>query len=69
MYHSTYDTYKELFLSSRNGERYGSSVKELMKKGIPGKKIVVGKPATKKNLYNTGYMSPKELGKATMKGY
>ena len=67
--HSPYDTYETLFLYSRSDHKFGSSVRELMYKGIPSKKIVIGKPATKKNLYNTGYMNPKDLNKALMKGY
>ena len=67
--HSPYDTYETLFLFSRKDRKYGSSVRELIYKGVPSKKIVIGKPATEKNVYNTGYMDPKDLSKVLMKGF
>jgi hypothetical protein len=40
----------------------GTSVKEIMDRGVPGKKIVVGKPATMADVMNTGYVPPGDLG-------
>jgi hypothetical protein len=40
----------------------GTSVKEIMDRGVPGKKIVVGKPATQADVMNTGYVPPGDLG-------
>ena len=38
-------------------------------KGIPLDKIIVGKPATTSDAYNTGYMDPQTLGNAVIKAY
>lgn len=41
----SYDTYELLFYrSNKRGNSLGTSVSELMKRGIPSHKIVVGKP-------------------------
>lgn len=57
---STYDTYETLFLKA-NGWSAGTSVQELVQKGIPSNKIVIGKPATRGDAYNTGYTEPSLL--------
>jgi chitinase len=48
--------------SSSTGPCSGTSVKELIAKGIPANKIVVGKPATPQDVSNTGYVDSKTLG-------
>lgn len=57
-----YDTYETLFLNS--GSYFsGTSVAEIMKRGIPLNKIVVGKPVTQGDAANTGLVDHKDLGK------
>lgn len=41
----------------------GTAVSEIVKKGIPSKKIVVGKPCAPGDAANTGYVSAADLGK------
>jgi chitinase len=53
---STYDTYETLFRTS-NGWASRTAVKELISKGIPANKIIVGKPVTPSDADNTGYIS------------
>jgi len=52
---STYDTYNTLFKES-NGWATGTSVEELVAKGIPLSRIVIGKPVTTGDADNTGYV-------------
>jgi chitinase len=57
-----YDSYRELFIQA-TGVFSGTAVKELIDRGIPAKKIVVGKPATRADVINTGYVLPSDLGR------
>jgi chitinase len=59
-----YDTYELLFKESK-GYFPGTSVEELIDIGIPAEKIVVGKPATRADVYNTGYVDASDLGNWT----
>jgi chitinase len=52
---STYDSYATLFQTA-NGWATGTSVHELMSKGIPASRILVGKPVTTGDATNTGYV-------------
>lgn len=52
-----YDTYEELFLKA-TGTFSGTSIQELINRGVPAKKIVMGKPATMGDVMNTGYVAP-----------
>lgn len=63
---TSYDTYEKLFISS-GGYFPGTSVQEIIDRGVPREKIVVGKPAVAKAAYNTGYMTPEALGAAVSK--
>lgn len=65
----SYDTHQKLFLSSSLNRELGSSVSELHQRGIAWRKIVVGKPASEQNSYNSGYMKPADLDKAFMEGF
>lgn len=56
-----YDSYSELFIQS-TGFFSGTSVQELINRGIPAKKIIVGKPATPGDAMNTGYITPEAFG-------
>ncbi|KAL4482071.1 hypothetical protein ABPG73_000595 [Tetrahymena malaccensis] len=60
---NTYDTFDKLFISS--GPPFlGTSYKEIIQiNQIPIEKLVLGKPATKQDVYNTGYVNPYDLGK------
>jgi len=57
---STYDTYESLFQRS-NGWATGTAVQELVSKGIPISRIVVGKPVTSGDAANTGYVQVNAL--------
>jgi hypothetical protein len=65
---STYSTAASLFNSS-GGWAPGTSVNEIIAKGIPSDKIVVGKPATTADAYNTGYMTASDLSNAFVAEY
>ncbi len=56
-----YNTYNELFIKA-TGTFSGTSVKEIIARGVPAKKVVVGKPATMADVMNTGYISPSSFG-------
>lgn len=56
-----YGNYSELFLKA-TGTFSGTSYFELMNRGIPARKIVMGKPATQGDVMNTGYVTPQNLG-------
>eukprot|EP00919_Chromeraceae_sp_WS-2016_P023289 GHVR01055359.1.p1 GENE.GHVR01055359.1~~GHVR01055359.1.p1 ORF type:complete len:166 (+),score=16.54 GHVR01055359.1:1497-1994(+) len=63
-----YDTYETLFEKS-GGYFPGTSVKEMIAKGVPSEKIVVGKPVTQANVMNTGLMDLDRLGEAVTRAY
>jgi chitinase len=63
-----YDTYQSLFIQS-GGYFSGTSVKEIMSRGISSKKLVVGKPVNPADASNTGWMDHNTLGQATSKAY
>ena len=50
-----YDSYNELFTQA-TGHFGGTSVKEIAERGIPLKKIVVGKPVIQADAANSGYI-------------
>ena len=54
-----YDTYEALFeKSDPTTSLLGTSVGELIQRGIPSHKIVIGKPASSKDVQNTGLVDP-----------
>ena len=54
-----YDTYETLFeKSDPTTSLLGTSVGELIQRGIPNHKIVIGKPASSKDVQNTGLVDP-----------
>jgi len=57
---STYDSYETLFQTA-NGWATGTAVHELMSKGIPASRILVGKPITSGDGTNTGYVPVNNL--------
>ena len=56
-----YNTYTELFTHS-TGYFSTTSVQEIINRGIPSEKVVVGKPATSAEAVNTGYVDFTSLG-------
>lgn len=60
---TSYDTYQGLFIKA-GGWFSGTAVQEIIDRGIPPRKIIVGKPATMADAMNTGYMSPQSFGQA-----
>lgn len=63
-----YNTYSELFIRS-TGFFSNTSVQEIIARGIPSNKIVVGKPAAQIDVMNTGLVSMADLGAWTMRAY
>jgi chitinase len=63
-----YNSYNELFISS-SGFFSGTAVKQIIAKGVPSNKIVVGKPAAQADVMNTGYVSPSNLGTWTTRAF
>ncbi len=57
---SEYDDYESLF-EEANGWALGTAVQQIADKGIPMRKISVGKPVTPQDAANTGYVPPDEL--------
>ncbi|EAR98196.1 chitinase-like protein cluster protein (macronuclear) [Tetrahymena thermophila SB210] len=60
---NTYDSFEKLFVCS--GPPFlETSYREIIQiNQIPIEKLVLGKPATKQDVYNTGYVNPYDLGK------
>ena len=65
---SRYNSYNLLFLNS-GGYFTGTAVKEIMNRGIPARKIVVGKPVTSNDATNSGWMDLTILGDGALKAY
>ncbi len=63
-----YDTYTQLF-NQATGYFSGTSVKEIIARGIPSNKIVVGKPASASDVMNTGLVSATDLGNWTSRAF
>ena len=63
-----YDTYQTLFIQS-NGWSTGTSVQEIIKKGVPSHKLVVGKPTLPRDAANTGWVDLADLGVWTARAY
>jgi chitinase len=55
-----YDTYQCIFVQA-NGWATGTAIDEMVTSGVSREKIVIGKPATKSDLSNTGYVLPMDL--------
>ena len=66
---SKYNTYDELFIHATGDVFNGTSVKEIAARGIPLKKIVVGKPVTLRDVSNTGFVNQTDLGTWAAKAY
>ena len=58
---ATYDTYESLFIMSDPFYQPGTAVREIYENGVPLEKIVIGKPITPEDAYNTGYVPPEVL--------
>lgn len=63
-----YDTFDGLFIQS--GSVFsGTALNEIIKRGIPSKKLVIGKPVTQADAANTGLVSHTDLGKWIAQAY
>lgn len=62
-----YNSYNLLFVNS-SGYFPGTSVKEIVARGVPAKKIIVGKPVTSLDA-GSGWMDLTILGDASLKAY
>ena len=65
---SKYDTYEELFVHASGSEFNGTAIKEIIARGIPSRKIVIGKPIKPSDASNTGWISMEDLGKFVIQG-
>ena len=63
-----YNTYESLFIKSV-GYFNATSVKEIAARGVPMKKLVVGKPASRADVMNTGYVDSPSLGSWISQAY
>lgn len=63
-----YNSYDELFIKS-SGFFSGTAVKEIIARGVPSNKIVVGKPAAQMDVMNTGLVSATDLGAWTSRAF
>lgn len=54
---------------SSGGYFTGTAVKEIIKRGVPAKKLIVGKPVAPGDAMNTGWMDSSALGAATTQAY
>ena len=66
---SKYDSYEELFIHASGSVFNGTAVKEIHARGIPYKKIIVGKPILPSDASNTGWVSQTDLGKWAARAY
>ena len=64
----TYSSYDELFVHSTNGIFSSTAVKDIINRGVPSEKIVVGKPALPIDA-NNGYVDPADLGNWAVQAY
>ena len=63
-----YNSYEELFIHS-TGTFSNTAVKEIIDRGIPAHKIVIGKPATERDVMNTGYVTPENMNSWLNRGF
>ena len=66
---SEYNTYQQLFINASGDPFNGTAVIQIANRGIPLNKIVVAKPITKNDLYNTGFVNQTDLGNWTLLAY
>ena len=66
---SKYNSYEELFIHASGDVFNGTAVKEIAARGIPLKKIVVGKPVTLRDVSNTGFVNQTDLGSWAVKAF
>ena len=65
---ATYETYDLLFRNSGTSSPQ-TSIEELKKiGGVPYEMLVIGKPASINDVYNTGYVKPSNLVQYLLKG-
>ena len=64
-----YNTYEELFIKATGPYFNGTSIKEIAARGVPLKKLVVGKPILPADATNTGWVNQEHLGTWALKAY
>jgi chitinase len=65
---NAYNNYTQLFIQS-SGALSGTSVTEIIARGVPSKKIIVGKPSTAADASGTGYVDSITLGQWITQAY
>lgn len=63
-----YNSYDELFLKA-TGFFSGTSVREIIARGVPSNKIVIGKPSAQIDVMNSGLVSISDLGAWTSRAF
>ena len=66
---SRYDTYEELFIHASGEDFNGTALTEIVKRGVPAKQLITGKPVLPTDASNTGYMEKTKLAAALKKAY
>lgn len=56
-----YSNYSSMFEEQYEGINNPTSILSIVEQGIPGEKLVVGKPITERDVNNTGYITQSEL--------
>jgi chitinase len=64
-----YDNYDILFVNASTGTFNGTALKQIINRGIPSNKLIVGKPVKKTDASNTGWMDITILGEAVSRAY
>lgn len=64
-----YDSYEELFTNATGVDFNKTSIKEIADRGVPLKKLVVGKPILPTDATNTGYVEQSDLGAWALQAY
>lgn len=65
---SRYDTFQGLFEQS-GGFFSGTSLRQIINRGVPANKLVIGKPVTQGDASNTGWVDHSQLGEWISKAY
>ncbi|NET46850.1 glycosyl hydrolase family 18 protein [Okeania sp. SIO2B3] len=64
---TAYDTYEQLFLNS-GLDAPETSVKQIHENGVPLEKIIIGKPISEDDVFNTGYIPPETIAEFISQG-
>ncbi|NES64528.1 MAG: hypothetical protein F6K24_04295 [Okeania sp. SIO2D1] len=64
---TAYDTYEQLFLDSGT-DAPETAVQQIHENGVPLEKIVIGKPISEGDVYNTGYIDAEDIAELISEG-